>query len=285
MERTMILYHANCPDGFGGAYAAWKKFADTAEYLPVKYGRPVPEDLSGAHLFFVDFCYEKEVMDQIVAEAKSVTVLDHHLGVRAVTESMPEFVFDNNHSGATIAWRYFHPDTPVPALLLFVEDDDIYRFALPDTRAVLAYLIVNPYEFEAWDQLVQQLEDRKGREEFFIKARVYMEYFGLLAKYAASKANLVAFEGYECYFANSHPLITLKSTVAEVLYKEKPPIALVVSAHPEGYGVSIRSDGTVDVAEIARKYGGNGHSASAGFQIPLDVEMPWKIIENENIGD
>ena len=41
-DNISVLYHADCPDGFGGAYAAWKKFGDTAEYIPVKYGRTPP---------------------------------------------------------------------------------------------------------------------------------------------------------------------------------------------------------------------------------------------------
>jgi oligoribonuclease NrnB/cAMP/cGMP phosphodiesterase (DHH superfamily) len=277
--RTVILYHAKCPDGFGGAYAAWKKFGDAAEYIAVAYGKPVPSNLAGAHVYFIDFCYEQEVMDRIVAEAAGVTVLDHHLGTRPVTESMPEHVFDNDRSGATIAWTYFHPNTPVPSLLNFIEDDDIYRFSFPDTRAVLAYLIVQPYEFETWDALIKELDDRQNRETFFVKARTYAEYFALLAKYAAAQAKLVSFEGYECFFANSHPLITMKSAVGALLWEKQPPISLVVSAHPEGFGVSIRGNGTVDVAEIARKYGGNGHPNAAGFQISLGTPMPWTLIE------
>ena len=284
--KTFILYHSSCPDGFGGAYAAWKKFGDSAEYIPVSYGEPIPEGLAGAHVYFVDFCYDQEKMDSIVAEAASVTVLDHHEGLQTVAESMPEHVFDNNRSGATIAWGFFHPNTPVPPLLEFIEDDDIYRFALADTKAVLAYIIVNPFDFEEWDTLINDMEDRTKREEFFVKARTYAEYFNLTAKYAASKAHLVSFEGYECYFANAHPHITMKSAVAKMLYTKKPPLALIVTAHPEGFGVSIRGDESlVDVAEIARRFGGNGHPGSAGFQIPLGTDVPWKSIEDENTGD
>jgi oligoribonuclease NrnB/cAMP/cGMP phosphodiesterase (DHH superfamily) len=225
-------------------------------------------------------------MDRIVAQAASVVVLDHHQGTKATVEQMPEYVFDINQSGATIAWRYFHPDTSVPSLLLFVEDDDIYRFALPDTKAVLSYLIVQPYDFEVWDGIVKELESRETRETFFLKARTYAEYFALLCKYAASRAKLVEFEGRECYFVLSHPLITMRSAVAALLVDDDHPFALVVSAHPEGFGVSIRGNGTVDVAEIARKYGGNGHPGSAGFMIPNGTDMPWKMIEdakeNEN---
>jgi oligoribonuclease NrnB/cAMP/cGMP phosphodiesterase (DHH superfamily) len=286
MERTIILYHDSCPDGFGGAYAAWKKFGNTVEYCALNYGKPIPVEYAGAHLYFVDFCYDRETMQKIISEAASVTVLDHHDGVQDVVKHMPEYVFDNNQSGATIAWRYFHPDTPVPSLLLFIEDDDIYRFALPDTKAVLAYLIVQPFEFEGWDKIAEELENRETREVFFVKARTYLEYFSLLCKYGASKAKLVEFEGRECYFATSLPLITMRSAIGKLLVDDAHPFSLIVRAHPEGFGVSIRGNGTIDVAEIARKYGGNGHPGSAGFTIPNGTDMPWKLLEDvkENEG-
>ena len=53
-KEIVILYHGGCPDGFGGAYAAWKKFGDAAEYIPVQHDRVVPEGLAGRKLFFID---------------------------------------------------------------------------------------------------------------------------------------------------------------------------------------------------------------------------------------
>ncbi len=41
-KDIVVIYHKHCPDGFGAAYAAWKKFGDAAEYLPASYGDPVP---------------------------------------------------------------------------------------------------------------------------------------------------------------------------------------------------------------------------------------------------
>jgi oligoribonuclease NrnB/cAMP/cGMP phosphodiesterase (DHH superfamily) len=278
-ERTIIIYHGKCPDGFGGAYSAWKKFGDLAEYVPITYGRPIPENLAGAHIYFIDCCYTKEVMDVIVAEAASVTVLDHHMGTKDVVETMPEFVFDNDRSGATIAWGYFHSSEPVPQLLKYVEDDDLFRFLLPDTRAVLSYIAVRPLVFEDWDALAARLEVRESREEFLTKVRVYGEYFQLLAEFATEHVKLVKFEGYEVTFAIAHPFAPMKSLVGNMLAKKHPPFALVVAAHPKGFGVSIRGNGTVDVSAIARKYGGNGHHDSAGFSIPADGNMPWELIE------
>jgi oligoribonuclease NrnB/cAMP/cGMP phosphodiesterase (DHH superfamily) len=279
-ERTIILYHGSCPDGFGGAYAAWKKFADTAEYIPLSRGAEPPyEKCAGARLYFIDFCYPQEVMDKFVVEAMSVTMLDHHEGVREVIESMPEFVYDTNRSGATIAWNYFHPDTPVPLLLAHIEDDDLFRFILPNTRPLTTYIEVHPFTFELWDDIATTLDDPTKSKSMFERTRIYAEYFELLAEVAVENAKLVLFEGYECYFANAHPIKSMKSLVGNLLAKKKGPIALVISAHPNGYGVSIRGDGTVDVSKIAQKFGGNGHPSSSGFLIPREGPFPWTLVE------
>lgn len=279
MERTVILYHGGCPDGFGGAYAAWKKFGDSAEYIGLSRGNTLPEGLEGAHLYFIDFCYTKEVMDHFISIASKVTVLDHHEGVADVIQSMPEFVYETEMSGAGIAWRYFHPDTQLPTLLAHVQDDDLFRFALPDTRAVMTYLEVHPFEFTFWDETTQTLDDPTKRESLFERTRIYAEYFELLAQDAADHAKLVSFEGYECYFGTAHPVKSLKSMVGHLLAEKKGPFGLVVTAHPNGYGVSIRGDGSVDVSKIAQKYGGNGHPNSSGFLIPREGPFPWTLIE------
>jgi oligoribonuclease NrnB/cAMP/cGMP phosphodiesterase (DHH superfamily) len=275
-ERTVILYHGGCPDGFGGAYAAWKKFGDNAEYIPLQRGVPLTEGLEGAHLYFIDFCYTKEVMDHFVSIAGKVTVLDHHEGVADVIQSMPEFVYETELSGSGIAWRYFHPDSPLPTLLAHVQDDDLFYYKLPDTRAVMTYLGVHPFDFAFWDETVQKLDDPAQREILLDRTRIYAEYFELLAQEAADH---VSFEGHEVYFGTAHPYKPMKSLVGHLLADKKGPFALVVAAHPNGYGVSIRGDGSVDVSLIAQKYGGNGHPNSSGFLIPREGPFPWTLLD------
>lgn len=284
-QHIVVLYHGKCPDGFGAAYAAWKKFGDAAEYIPVKHGHPIPEKMEGREIFLLDFCYPKAEMDELNAIAESVTVLDHHEGIRDVATSFPG-IFDPSRSGSTIAWAYFHPDVPTPQLLAFLEDGDLYRYSMPETRDIFSYVQVAPHSFETWDKLVSTLENPATREQFFSKAHIYSEYFELLGTEAAAGAKLVSFEGHICYFANSHPSTTMKSYVAHILYEKLPPIALLVTAHPEGFGVSIRSDGSVDVAKIAQKYGGNGHPGASGFFIPASGPLPWvEVEEHENPRD
>jgi hypothetical protein len=104
--KTLIFYHGDCPDGFGGAYAAWKKFGDAAEYIPLKHQRPFTRDVAGSDVYFIDFCYPKEIMDGISAAATNLTILDHHEGLEQVVESFPHHVYDAARSGATIAWGF-----------------------------------------------------------------------------------------------------------------------------------------------------------------------------------
>ena len=38
-----VIYHADCSDGFGAAWAAWKRLGNRAEYHACKHGQPPPD--------------------------------------------------------------------------------------------------------------------------------------------------------------------------------------------------------------------------------------------------
>jgi len=281
MHKPLIFYHGDCPDGFGGAYAAWKKFGDSVEYKAVKYGHePLVEESKDREVFFIDLCYPHAEMTQVAGVAKALTVLDHHEGVQDVVKSIPNHVYDANRSGATIAWDYFHPGEPTPKLLKYVEDDDLYRFKLPETRAILAYLSVQPFDFVAWDAVATELEDTSTRDALVARAQAYLQYFNYLVDLSVNSAHPVRFEGYTVLLANSAPIKPLKSAIGHAIAEKMPPFGLVVSVHPNGIGVSIRGDGSVDVSKIAQKYGGNGHPNSSGFRIPWQLPMPFTSAED-----
>lgn len=282
MERTLVFYHAHCPDGFGGAYSAWKKFGDSAEYIPMSYSKPFPDDIAGARVYMIDMCFRQEEMDALKAVAGSLTVLDHHEGVEEVTRSMPEFVYDVNRSGSTIAWSYFHPDEPVPTLLTHIEDDDLFRFKLPDTKALLSYIAVKPYTFEFWDELSIMLDDPKHKEEMFGKLRMYREYFDLLVEQGVARAKLVEFEGFKVLAGVTHPMKPMVSALGNALAKAQPPLGLILQIREEGLAVSVRGDGSVDLAELTQRYGGNGHHDSAAFLVPWGTPFPWTPVPKDD---
>src|SRR3989344_5321906 len=259
-KEIAVLYHGKCPDGFGAAYAAWKKFGDFATYIPVGYGESIPEGLDGREVYIIDFCYElPEQMEELKKITKRLVILDHHESNKLRVENTQEHVYDATRSGASITWAYFHPNTAIPLLILHLEDGDLYRYSLPETRDIFSYLFVLPYEFIKWDAFANALENPIECKKILQKSRAYTEFFEALSTMSVERAKKVRFEGYEVYFVATHPAQTMRSYVGNELYKKLPPFALVVTAHPNGFGVSIRGDGSVNASKIAEKYGGGGH--------------------------
>lgn len=279
-QQTVIVYHGKCPDGFGGAYAAWKKFGDTAEYIPMQYGKPIPEHMDGRDIIFIDFCFEQEKMDALRAVAQSVTVLDHHEGVRSVATSFPG-VFDPARSGATIAWEYFHPQEPAPFLFEYLEDYDLYRFSLPDTKALNAYLTLEPYDFERWNEIIETLENPDTRLKLLERGRIYAEHTDKLIEHIGASADLVEFEGHTVYLSGT-VLQAFTDYLGHNLATKQPPFAIMVRPAANGLRVSLRGDGTIDVAKLAQKYGGNGHPSAAAFKLDWNAPIPWKAVEKDH---
>ena len=91
--KPLVIYHADCTDGYGAAFAAWLKLGDEAEYLPMGY-----EDKSLHHpfdlremvidrdVYILDFSFPRPMMEQMFVDAKRVVWLDHHATSRPYAE-------------------------------------------------------------------------------------------------------------------------------------------------------------------------------------------------------
>ena len=267
VKSIAILYHADCPDGFGAAWAAWKKFGGKALYLPVRHNDPPPEESHGKAVYAVDFCYGEEVLKKFLPKVKSFTAIDHHISRRdAVARLNNGSVYDLNHSGAVLAWKYFHPKKKVPKLLLHIEDMDLWRFRLPRTRELVEFLDSYDFDFALFDKLARGCEKKEVFKRYIMDGQALARHVDKEAKKALKNAEEITFEGYKCLMANSS---SHASYVGHKLVDKMPPIAVVWSRRGGKIVVSLRSNGTVDVAKIAQKYGGGGHQAAAGFSFEV----------------
>ncbi len=277
-EKTIIIYHADCPDGFGGAWTAWKRFGDAADYRPMRYTDPTPNDLYGAHIYFIDFSYAKDTMLAIEKEAASLTVLDHHAGVREAIEAVREHVFDNDHSGATIAWSYLNPGTPVPKLLAYIEDSDLWRYSLPNAQEISAYISVAPFDFDAWNTLAAQMEDSQYFSSFVQRGAYYKEYVTHAVEKLAQNAELVELDEFKVLAVNAPRLF--RAELGFVLSKWRPPFGIVYYKTGGVWHFAMRGDGNINLSEIAQRRGGNGHHNAASFRIPAGQPFPIKPVES-----
>lgn len=269
VKKILVIYHADCPDGFGAAYSAWKKFGDSADYLPA-FHKTEPPDVTGKDVYTLDYCYPEEIMERIMRQANKVVVIDHHVTNEATTKLATEHVFDNSHSGAVLSWKYFHPGSTVPLFLRYVEDKDLWKFALPESNAASFWLVNLQRDFSVWDRIIADFEDKTIRDSYIAEGRRIETQMMKVVADRVSDAREVLFEGYKTLIIETS---VYHSEVGNALAKKLPPIGIVWSEKNGKISVSLRSDGTVDVAKLAQKYGGGGHKAAAGFELATREEL------------
>jgi oligoribonuclease NrnB/cAMP/cGMP phosphodiesterase (DHH superfamily) len=275
MAKNIFLYHNECSDGFGAAWSAWKKFGKKGEYIAVHHGEPYPENLEGKDVYSMDFCYPVKETKEILKKAASITLIDHHKTAKAPAKLLKNPVLDMNHSGAVLAWKYFHPKTKVPKLLSYVEDRDLWRWKLRNSREISAVLSSYKMDFQTWSKIARELESTNGFKKYVQEGKSILRSEGEKIKHAVMSAELVEFCGYKVYVSNSFHFV---SEIAHELYKKRPPLSIVWSARRGKVVVSLRSNGKVDVSELAGRFSGGGHKASAGFRLGLGEKFPWKIV-------
>ncbi len=273
MKPTVVLYHNDCPDGFGAAWAAWKKFGSRAAYLPAFHQQLPDPAIKNREVYLVDFAYFGDELKRFVARNTSVVILDHHISAKPHVKLATEHRYADNHSGAVLAWQYFHPGKKVPLLLRYIEDTDLWKFKLAHAKEFSAAIQQVPYTFAAYEKLAKEFETASGRKALLAIGAIVLAYEDAQIKKLIALAEEAVFEGRRAGVVNS-PLF--QSQIGHALYDGGYPVAIVWSKQNGHIRVSLRSSGTVDVSKLAEKYGGGGHKAAAGFKLSGDKKLPWR---------
>jgi len=262
MKHTLVLYHANCPDGFASAWACWRMFGEKADYVPVQHG-DAPPDVRNRNVLIVDFSYPREIISRMLHEADSLRILDHHVSAMRNLQDLGFATFDMNRSGCGITWDTLHKEER-PWIIDYVEDRDLWRHALPDTHEVNAFLTTVPFEFEEWDRLPTMKLSRAvelGRVAWDVK----MSY----VRHVMKNIRLIPFNGETVLMVNA-PTWGISELLHEIL-QISPDQEYVMGYFRRNdgkwqYSLRSRPNG-VDVSLIAKRFGGGGHAAAAGFQV------------------
>lgn len=260
MKDVIVIYHADCTDGAGAAYAAWTALGESAEYIPAHYGNE-PPDVTDKVVYVLDFSYPRAVLLGMKAKAKSLLVLDHHKTAEADLKDLDFAVFDMDRSGCMIAWGHFAGGFP-PKALVFIQDRDLWQFKFPETRDFCAGLRRAMKDFRDIHYLDTEetialgaainAEFDRDLDTLEKRAHTFMVYadgvkrFGLAvnapAKYASELGNRLA----------------KRSNTAGLVYS--------YDGFRKEWQYSLRStDEGLDVSSIAKLYGGGGHRNAAGF--------------------
>lgn len=264
MTRT-VIYHASCPDGFGAAWAAWNLYGDSARYISARYGDEPPSDLlPDSEVLIVDFSYKRDVLLAMKDRVRSLVVLDHHKTAKEDLEGIDGCFFDDSHSGAVMTWKHLHEDEEIPQLLLHIEDRDLWKWTLPNSKEISAALYAYDFDFNLWTELSRDI--KRLVQEGIVHLRLQRKSVSM----AANSMWIGTVGGYEV------PIVCASQNVSEIgeyLCEQHPgrPFAAVYRDQGNRRRWSLRSRFGFDVSEVAKQYGGGGHAAAAGFE----QEIPW----------
>ncbi len=243
MSLPLIVYHARCADGFTAAWVAHRHHGGRCELVAARHGED-PPDVRGRDVVILDFSYRRQKLSAMHADAASLLVLDHHRSAERDLAGLPFARFDMERSGAGMAWDHYFPGQPRPWLVDYVEDRDLWRWALPDSRAVSAWSRTIDFELAAWDRLAAEplaVVAERGRAILAYVDRVVADH----VRHAA----MVRLAGHVVPAVNA---TTETSEIGHVL-AESAPFSVTWTEGPDGYHYSLRSSrenpAHVDVSE------------------------------------
>jgi len=284
MNKSYVLYHANCNDGLGAAWVAWTVLGNDAEYIPVQYGSSPPEVDDDSDVYIVDFSYPRDVLLELAGRVDKLVVLDHHKTVAEQLKGIEsevgniEVVFDMAKCGAVIAWEYFHPaGKPGPRLLDFIQDRDLYTNKLWATELIAKGLpLYIKGDFRKLDNLAYHCD---SSEVEFRKVLAMGEAISTFLANESEKVLSGLTGGLNFFGHQNVPVLNLapfmaSDTLHAVLEADVDrlyPFAVSYFDIPsEGKRIyQLRStDDREDVGAIAKSYGGGGHRNAAGVCVP-----------------
>lgn len=290
MKANRIIVHSNCPDGMASAILLYDALKIVPEFH--QYGTDSFENLKVTpRTLFCDISPPKHLVDKFV-EAEGI-VLDHHKGAESSVAKFGErgyFADEKKEpgvSGAYLAFREVWQPT-----FLFGREKEFpcaERFAtlagIRDTwqkdngQWTVACYQAAALTFYPWSHWKDQI-DRNGHdgddryllfEDEMAVGKLIFDNRIAKAETCAAGAYVTDFNGLRVAIFNDPSGLT--SDTAEILKREGINVVAgffyTKTSKERPFPVlcySLRSDGSFDVAEFSKKFGGGGHTRASGHK-------------------
>lgn len=299
--------------------SSWFK-PDTMELvaIPRNYDKAMP-DLSAFDVIYVVDCgITAPLAVELMNLGKSVLILDHHAshlqewrdwmlipensGFFNVLEDSDDNLRCEAHSGGFgniylciskkdragcgVVCNYFFPQKKLPWLFQHIEEQDIYRWALDNTKEVISRLDIELFTPDHWEQLFKNLEKDSDSQEQWInegKSLAVAREQGQRKHLKAVGLTIISrvFPGSDQ--AISYALINGKTSdsngLAPIVFGEYPELdmLMVYAINSEGFvSVSLRGQNRVDLSKLTSAWvscgfllSGGGHFNAAGAKFNL----------------
>ena len=272
-----VIYHADCTDGFGAAYAAWKCLGNRAEYHACKHGT-TPPDVEGKVVAILDFSYDNPTTKKMIEDAAGLIIIDHHKSAMVELHDISNTHFDMTKSGARLAWDFFHPGKEAPKFIDYIQDRDLWKWELAYSKEFSAAFDMIPFEFEEFEKF----EDDSVFDDAVRRGSYILAYSKTVVKKVCDKAVHRKFEGMDVMVVNA------SHWMSEIGARLSPDCDFAMIWYYDHADkiikVSLRAfHEYVDVSEISKRFGGGGHKKAAGFSLPGDAQVDDLFDEEDDL--
>lgn len=259
--------------------------------IEMTYAKPFPLETvrKDEQIYIVDYSISPDEMRQLLEITKNVTWIDHH---KTAIEKYADFEHEirgvryDGVAGCMLTYCYIHHMTArgdgdikpfdismtedAPKFTKLIADWDVWKFDFgDDTRHFITAF--NAYDFEPssknWDKFLC-FPDSFVCADLIHEGITMTTFRDGWAKEYMKLGFETELEGAKCFAVN---LGHCNSDYFKSLPEGKYDVLMPFVFDGKVFTVSLYSS-TVDVSEIAKKYGGGGHKGAAGFQC---LKLPW----------
>jgi oligoribonuclease NrnB/cAMP/cGMP phosphodiesterase (DHH superfamily) len=289
----MKCFYHNDNDGRCSAHLVSKSTVENlcipaVEFIEMNYDKKFPLDTIKPKeiVYIVDFHISPTDMNKLMDITPNVHWIDHH---KTAIEKYKNFAREirglryDGLAGCVLTWIYLKYNNlnligdlnalepGAPEYVRLIGDYDTWTFKYGKLSLYFYYGLLSedtsPQSL-MWNELT---DDYYLLDQLVTRGKiigVYRDQF--YAEYLKSYGYEVKFEGYRCIVLNAGQIGSMSFNSVEGKYD------IMISMVWNGiqWLVSLYST-TVDVSEIAKKYGGGGHVGASGFQ---SKELPFKPI-------
>lgn len=282
INLDVCVYHEPCSDGFTAAWAVYKRYGEAVEFLPGCHEKNKgsfdywAEKLAGKHVMVCDFSFGREMTEKLAALSASYVVLDHHKTTMDALGDLSYCYFDMNRSGALITWETLHPGKPVPLIVQYVSDRDLWQNRMKYTQEVNTVIHRKEHTFENWNKLAKEIDSDDwdyGLRNTIIAGESMLQYQDSLVKNIIEKAVVWKLAGVEFMTANAP--MPVASDVCDAMRNKfnGPSAAFEVQGNIVKFSLRALPGGNVSL--VAKQFpGGGGHEVASGFSLPIE-KVDW----------
>lgn len=307
---NVVLYHKGCNDGIASAAAAADKFGHDAIYIPYQYGEPLP-DLTDKTVYVLDLSLPPETIEELYDVVDAMVIVDHHktaidsLGYLPKVSSHVQFMnnalssdferiyvmLDSNLSGSVLSWMFFNDVVSgegqdkdlsdllylLPPIYLHINDYDLYKFELPNTREISAWLSNGVRSIKRF----RTMSNEQGHViDSVIKAgRMLVDYdTSIIKSIIKNYTQSFVVRGIKvCVLNAPHHL---RNEIADVLLNDESvgcQVVVLYTRRDNKTIVSLRACNEFDTTIVTTAFGGGGHVNASACKldtpdVPLDIQ-------------